>query len=853
MKHRIIFINILILLTAFQPLLSKELVTGITADNYKAENFTLSSPRCSDKDFSFTAVPDFLLGSLSISLPRGVTTQPFTGTSFTLSEESIIYIFVQKRANPKIPDNWTKTKYTADWKFSKFVLQDEIYQKTVPAGLINIPGHYGESGSNYGAPHFIVIIPNSQLAEKIKKANNVKQEWPSEADLKKAKPAASALWNEFLSAPKKNHSITLPDFSYAGYHMGQESIMSSGTVFSVTDYGAKPDDTEDDSDGIQAAINAAADHNGGVVFLPKGRYLVNTTMENRRTIKITSSRIILRGEGSGAGGTIIHQIQPFDTGVPASDPRHYHLGESVFTIQSEIEDRTTLANKPVLADITGFSTSDIFSITVNQTSSLKPEDDILILSQSSRLMKEMIKPYETDPEWTAMLGKPYIAEIHRIKKITGNSITFYEPIRYEIKKEDSWSIRPFQPIRENGVEDICFMGNAYHAYVHHRSDLDDSGWAFIKMKGITDSWIRRCSFINASQTIYVSLASYVSVLNIFVAGNKGHHIPRVSWYTYGVLAGLCLDQAQCTHGPSVNQGAVGTVFWRWTIGPQEPIDNHSGRPFCTLFDRIDGGSLYGSSGGERDYPQHLRKLVIWNFKGGVVPENNQPLIYDFWRKGMNDRFVKPIISGFHGSPALFNENSVEKLESLGIPVEPESLYEAQLALRLGSLPNWVNESKAEFEKLKKSPLPQYYTRGSSKPYKLIEMFSVENMLGFITKRPLRMYGKEFFSYTVNPGSLQIQNDQGLLRQAAYASMYALISASKNNNNIRAVSENKKDLTAAALYLETGEKISSDTPDMKNHASFLEAQEYMTQLGGTAELINNSGTLQIKLFVPSVPK
>jgi hypothetical protein len=44
------------------------------------------------------------------------------------------------------------------------------------------------------------------------------------------------------------------------------------------------------------------------------------------------------------------------------------------------------------------------------------------------------------------------------------------------------------------------------------------------------------------------------------------------------------------------------------------------------------------------------------------------------------------------------------LESNGSPVEPESLFEAQLALRLGKLPIWLNTLHKEWETLRKIPL-----------------------------------------------------------------------------------------------------------------------------------------------------
>ena len=42
----------------------------------------------------------------------------------------------------------------------------------------------------------------------------------------------------------------------------------------------------------------------------------------------------------------------------------------------------------------------------------------------------------------------------------------------------------------------------------------------------------------------------------------------------------------------------------------------------------------------------------------------------------------PVIAGFKG-PATFSPSETSVIESYGTPVEPQSLYEAQLKLRLG--------------------------------------------------------------------------------------------------------------------------------------------------------------------------
>jgi hypothetical protein len=64
------------------------------------------------------------------------------------------------------------------------------------------------------------------------------------------------------------------------------------------------------------------------------------------------------------------------------------------------------------------------------------------------------------------------------------------------------------------------------------------------------------------------------------------------------------------------------------------------------------------------------------------------------------KIVYPNYIGFHGVMSEFNRDHLGLFESYGQPVEPASLYEAQLAQRLGSAPGWIAEAKAEWEKMK---------------------------------------------------------------------------------------------------------------------------------------------------------
>jgi hypothetical protein len=61
----------------------------------------------------------------------------------------------------------------------------------------------------------------------------------------------------------------------------------------------------------------------------------------------------------------------------------------------------------------------------------------------------------------------------------------------------------------------------------------------------------------------------------------------------------------------------------------------------------------------------------------------------------------------HGKPLELKADALEDNESPGAPVLPESLYEAQLELRLGKAPEWVGPAKTEWETLRAQVLPPF--------------------------------------------------------------------------------------------------------------------------------------------------
>src|SRR6476661_5160947 len=112
-----------------------------------------------------------------------------------------------------------------------------------------------------------------------------------------AQEKAALIFEDFKAKGAKS---ILPDFSYAGYHYGEKEVPNlTKKIFNVSDYGIKPDDPSDQTDKIQKVIDEIGAKGGGVIYFPKGKYLLNMDTTKVNFLKINYSNIVLRGAGSG--------------------------------------------------------------------------------------------------------------------------------------------------------------------------------------------------------------------------------------------------------------------------------------------------------------------------------------------------------------------------------------------------------------------------------------------------------------------------------------------------------------------------------------------------------------------------
>jgi len=524
-------------------------------------------------------------------------------------------------------------------------------------------------------------------------------------------PNVSGLWQDFVDAKANGTEAVLPDFSYAGYHYCEVPIPDiEAPVFDVTDYGAIPDDGLSDEVAIQATIDACASSGGGVVFFPSGRFdLGVSAADDHRILMINSSNMVLRGSGSGDGGTELFMARSFYQSPNGEKWKIQVRPDNV----GEPDPKDSGA---LLATITDGSTTS--GILVPRESFEIPVDDPTNLAVGDRIlirMPELWDPSGPNPnstvtarnreikEWYMNPRNPHSAwdnpiwfkEYHEITAIQGNTITLREPLRMDIRAQDDWSIWAMPThLEEVGVEDIRFRGNWHGVHDHGSNSDESSGFNLLFFRHVVDGWVRRCEFHDTFNTLKFELSARISLLQTDFYGVEGHKA-MASETCWSLLMGIGRSYAPHYHVPSYDDSTTGFVLWRYDYTGSS-YDPHGEWNIANLNDASRGSFIRGRMGtGSADLPNHLRQLVFWNLENadGSPGTYLSDATFDWWYGNYwHQSVIKPIIVGLHGkSISWVNANDLATDESHGTPVQPESLFEAQLEHRLGAVPNWLLE------------------------------------------------------------------------------------------------------------------------------------------------------------------
>lgn len=568
----------------------------------------------------------------------------------------------------------------------------------------------------------------------------------------KADNYSATAWKNFING-KDN---VLLDYSYAGYNHGESAPLGAFSlgykVFNVKERMTAKSmtarqaliDILEENNMVRTKNSSAINQNAKiVVYFPAGNYVLHNEEDN--TYDATKQKDALDSKGNNvstgieiyAGNFVIKGDGPDKTRLIMETPNLptsvYNTGSSpILLTVKHTNSPNNENNSKKLASVTANAARGAFNITVDATSNIKSGSWVQLRLRSGNrdLVKSEIGPMTLNENWTIAKTPTYmdasdnygvkITEFHQVKNVSGNSVTFYEPIMHDIdiahNDVGGWEIREYKYMENVGVEDLSFVGNALDNYSHHGDDAgvdkNTYGWQYdgaykpLVLSRVVNSWVRNVNFESVSEALSLAEAANCSAYNIRINGTRGHSAVRAQ-ASSRIFIGKVRDESTgkdtkgnpCNgqfHGCGVSKPSIGTVLWDVTWGSDACFESHASQPRATLIDNCKGGLVYYRAGGdENEVPNHLSDLTLWNMN--VTGTDSHAGNFSWWNNAdLWWKIYPPIVIGLHGSSVTFATNNGKQLtyeESIGTAVTPASLYEAQLMKRLGYVPGWLNGLK----------------------------------------------------------------------------------------------------------------------------------------------------------------
>ncbi len=511
----------------------------------------------------------------------------------------------------------------------------------------------------------------------------------------------SALYpDNWQPGQKDGQGRFLHDFSYAGYHYGEDPIPTnpSGNTYNVTQAPYNADDTGavDATAAIQQAINDAGNAGGGVVYLPSGTYKVTLVAGKRFALHLNQSNVVLRGDGPSTrifnDNKVIRQqeiilVSPdenlaswADDGVNPS---------SVRPLTSDVFDPAT--DIPV-SDASGYSVGDWIVLRADATAAFSQEHN---------------------------MGDKWYPEKHKgtmfyrqITAISGNVITINVPTRYFLKTRDNARIYKVNPhLSEVGIEDLAIGGrqNTTGGYGHEdyrtegKGAYEVHGSHAIRLNHTLHSWVRGVeTYRPSANSSNVHLNSNMLLLDqsAFVTVADTHFARPLyeggggNGYMYTLRSNESLIRDSIGEHSRHNfdfksMWSSGNVILNST-GKDGSLksDFHMHLSPSNLFDNftLDNESLearYRDSGTNKDHGQTTTQSVFWNTNsinsGNSLTSGQWGWGYVIGTRGSSISVNTP--TNFGTSPQDFTEGIGN-----GDALVPQSLYLDQLSRRLGTAP-----------------------------------------------------------------------------------------------------------------------------------------------------------------------
>ncbi|UNE47221.1 right-handed parallel beta-helix repeat-containing protein [Aquisalinus flavus] len=523
---------------------------------------------------------------------------------------------------------------------------------------------------------------------------------------------------EILTGMASGTGNYLPDFSYAGYEFGTAPLPAkTGTVISVTGHGAVANDEIDDSRAVLAAFEAARDIEGPVtVEFPAGRFILSDILF------IDRSDFILKGAGSGEGGTTLHFPRPL-TMIDQSDAldelreyiveldkRQVETDKNLDVLFSEyswsggmiwvkVPDGRPAGYLPrydapanVLATLAE-GTRGERTIRMENNDSLSA-GDVVQVQWFNRAGEDgpLIDEIYNDPDievgshhWTYH-DRALARQMTRIEAIDGDMVTIADPLLHDISADLPAYASQWDHLSNIGIEGLRLEFPPALVFGHHV----EQGYNGIYLTSAFNSWISDVEIANADSGILTYDSASVTIRDIETTGTRMAHYSVHIGNCHNMLVEGLTVRNPVLHDLSFNTQSTKSVYLDTEVFDEPVLDQHAGANHQNLFDNVtlhitpvekDGKltfPVWDGSGAGYWQPGHGAFNTTWNLKLVMDEATDETIVLEGLAEGPNARII-----GLSGNGAFaLDYRPAPYTEFINQPVtNAPSLYRYQLQQR----------------------------------------------------------------------------------------------------------------------------------------------------------------------------
>ncbi len=479
-----------------------------------------------------------------------------------------------------------------------------------------------------------------------------------------AHAAESALWGHEGDA--FDPTGRLMDWSWAGYHHGDDPLPERAPTHDVTDFGAVGDGVTDDTAAFVAALAAADAEGGGVVHAPAGTYVIRDRLA-------LGNGVVLQGDGPGLTILAIPlSLTDLDgnPGLEGGGTSSYAFGGAFIEARGDVDG-------PVQTQITAAASRGDDTIIVASTDGLEVGAWIHLTQTDvdrglmNRLHADLLEAGDDN------VGDRGMDFPNRIAGISGNAVQLERALPVDIDLAWSPDVRlASASLTELGVEHLSIE----FPLTEYPGHFDEQGYNAIDLVEVAHAWVRDVEVLDADYGINVRGSFFVTVADVTLdtTGDRGplagHHGLNNGHGGDNLFIGFDISTT-FVHDLTNEWYATGVVFTKGR-GDDLRMDHHRAAPYTTLWTELDcgaGTSPFVSGGASNRGPHTAAYDTLWNLRAAAAME----LPPDDFGPRMN--FV-----GFQTDAKVATSPYDWWFEAIGPDeIEPPNLWEAMRQRRLG--------------------------------------------------------------------------------------------------------------------------------------------------------------------------